>query len=659
MNDLAGLLPQLNYPGNLAQAIIDAPDGSSLLALDGICSVNEFDRQLIEICRRKQLKVYCEMPFAPAFRRQRVIEGERLVAMTDLADLQYGSLIAVHRMPFIPSSIKPGKVLLALARAAGYRQLAYEMPQKYTPVCFEHPDYPDFIISLLPLSNFVRNRCTPTQNCCKFFNWLFARLGLDIELNNIRPETGPALRPDTPLPPDELDRCIDDAFAFLERSILYYRNDTLMVAEGFASTITRNGAQPWRGMERSDCTFETAGAFAVAARLRDDPAYANIAETLFKRIADDPANRATDPHDPCYGQFTFYENVPTYYASGNAKSAMLLMCALPLAENKPEREKLIMRLIWSLLRTTGRNGLHRPALTVPDSFREHNWDHYNNEDYVNNTPHREAAVLAMFACAYHWTGDEEFKIKAARGINSIMSVYPDLPWTNGYSAELSKLPLVLALMIQIDPENQQYRQYLDSVINDIAARMDKNGALLETLHIMENGLYPPPGSNEAYGSAEASLISQTGDPCCDLVYTQIFALAGLHEAFMATDIQRYGQLRNKMAEFITRIRIKSTSHPEFSGGWMRAFDTDLWEYYGSSSDKFWGAWCMESGWTNAPAAMNLLMTVKNRSLFSLLPEKNSGKEVFAQIKSSMQEVYPLPIDMPSAAQAILGNEDLD
>ena len=657
-NDLARLLPDLPLVVDLPQAIRTAEANSTVMILDRVCSNAVFDSSLVAECRRKKLKVYCEMPFAPQFKRQRLADAMRLVSMDDSCGLPQGTIIAVHRIEYIPTAISPGKVLLAAAKVAGYRKLAFPMPEEYTPVVFEHPEYKDFIISLLPLSNFVCNRCTPTDDFRKFFEKLLERMNIHTTVPPVEPTVRAIHKPDDVLDDNALDKCVKNAFDFLEKSILYRQNNTLYVAEGFASTITRQGAQPWRSMERSDCTFETAGALAVAGRLSEDSRLGELAEELFTRIADDPANRATNPHDPCYGQFTFYENVPTYYASGNAKSAMLMMAALPLTGNRLEREKIIMRLMYSLLRSTGINGHHRSALTVPDSFREHNWDFYAAEDYVNNTPHREAALLAMFACAYYWTKDEDFKLKAERGIASIMRAYPDLPWTNGYSAELAKLPLVLALMLQIDPGNEQYKQWLDQVVSDIAARMDEHGALLETFHIMDNGLYAPPKSHSEYGSAEAPLIDRNGDPCCDFVYTQVFALAGMHEAYMCTKDERCKKLRDRLTEFMIRTQIVSFAHPEFNGGWMRAFDTNLWEYYGSSSDPFWGAWCLESGWTNAPAAMNLLMIQKNRSLFSLMPPESSGAELFAEIRASMQEVHPLEAALPDAAKAIIGNEDI-
>ena len=43
------------------------------------------------------------------------------------------------------------------------------------------------------------------------------------------------------------------------------------------------------------------------------------------------------------------------------------------------------------------------------------------------------------------------------------------------------------------------------------------------------------------------------------------------------------------------------------GAWMRSFDFDIWDYWGSSADAGWGAWCVESGWTNSWIAVVLAM----------------------------------------------------
>lgn len=46
-------------------------------------------------------------------------------------------------------------------------------------------------------------------------------------------------------------------------------------------------------------------------------------------------------------------------------------------------------------------------------------------------------------------------------------------------------------------------------------------------------------------------------------------------------------------------------------------------------------------------------------LIPLLPARDSGAELFAEVRASMQTIYPLKADLPPANKAFSGNEDID
>ena len=76
---------------------------------------------------------------------------------------------------------------------------------------------------------------------------------------------------------------------------------------------------------------------------------------------------------------------------------------------------------------------------------------------------------------------------------------------------------------------------------------------------------------------------------------------------------------DRLAGFLARIQAKSTKLPgwprlgghfvslcglepallpaEFDGAFFRAFDFVKWEVWGSDADLGWGAWSIETGWT--------------------------------------------------------------
>ena len=119
------------------------------------------------------------------------------------------------------------------------------------------------------------------------------------------------------------------------------------------------------------------------------------------------------------------------------------------------------------------------------------------------------------------------------------------------------------------------------------------------------------------GTGEAPLNQENTDPVSDFLYTSNFALLGLHEAAAATGNASIKAEEDKLADFIVRIQAKSTERPELDGAWMRAFDYDKWENWASDADIGWGAWSVESGWTQSWITTTLGMRLLNTSLWEL------------------------------------------
>ena len=113
------------------------------------------------------------------------------------------------------------------------------------------------------------------------------------------------------------------------------------------------------------------------------------------------------------------------------------------------------------------------------------------------------------------------------------------------------------------------------------------------------------------------MIQSNADAASDLLYTCNFAFVALHEAAAATGDPFYREAEEKLATFLCRIQIRSETHPELDGGWFRAFDFKRWEYWASNTDAGWGAWCIESGWTQSWITSVLALRQMNTSLWDL------------------------------------------
>jgi len=149
------------------------------------------------------------------------------------------------------------------------------------------------------------------------------------------------------------------------------------------------------------------------------------------------------------------------------------------------------------------------------------------------------------------------------------------------------------------------------------ARMQPCGAIQEQLGPPGLGWYAAARTNRAYGTIEASLVQENGDSVCALLYTTNYALLGLHEAAAATGDADLREAEDRLVRFLSRIQVRSAAHLYLDGCWMRGFDYRRWEHWGSSADAGWGAWCVESGWTNAWIAAVLALRQLGQTLFDV------------------------------------------
>ena len=184
------------------------------------------------------------------------------------------------------------------------------------------------------------------------------------------------------------------------------------------------------------------------------------------------------------------------------------------------------------------------------------------------------------------------------------------------------LPLAWLVRVEDTPE---HRAWLKRVTSDLLATQDTCGAIRDEIGNLKMGTHMPPQSNEKYGTNETSLLQENGDPVCDSLYTANFAFLGLHEAAAATNDPFYAEAENKLAAFFCRIQVRSEAHPELDGAWCRAFDFRKWEYWASSGDLGWGAWSVETGWTQAWITSVLVMREMKTSVWDLTADSKIKK----------------------------------
>jgi hypothetical protein len=385
--------------------------------------------------------------------------------------------------------------------------------------------------------------------------------------------------------------------------------------EGFESAIDHEGRQMRRPWVRGDCTAETGMVFAYDWALTRSPDSRRLSIQILDYVWSSPDFCQGDPQSPAYGLNNWYERGPVFYGDDNARVIMPTLAARYLL-GEARWDERVLRCLLANLRTTGILGFRRNRIDLAHFAEERDWAFFGRERVISLAPHYQAYLWAAYLLGFALTGFDGFLKGTKTAIRMTMEAYPGWQWTNGFTQEMARMLLPLAFLVRIE-DTLEHRGWLARVADDLLAQMQPCGAIREQLGPLENGRYAPPQANEAYGTTEASLIQANGDPACDLLYTTNYAFLGLHEASAATGDSRLREAEDRLAEFLCRIQVRSEVHPYLDGAWMRSFDYRRWEYWGSSADAGWGAWSIESGWTNTWIAAVLAMRHEGWSLFDL------------------------------------------
>ncbi len=381
---------------------------------------------------------------------------------------------------------------------------------------------------------------------------------------------------------------------------------SLGMLEGHDSRIFPDGSQNMRSWTRADCIGETSMTLSLAEKVtgqaKDGRVAVNLIDYLLLRsnMASGPR---MDPQSPAFG-LTGWNNTPNYYkgengfdvyyGDDNARCLLGILATMRVSGETRWLERFWLAVL-AYFRLVGRQGFeksrHDGAPLLADG-----WRHYFDADTVLRGKWR---------------------------------------WTESITSQQARLLLPLAWLVRVS-DTAEHRGWLRLIATGLLSHQHASGAIREWTGPPGTGVQEPPTSNEKYGMAEAPLIQTNGDPAADLLYTMNFAFIGMHEAYAATGEPQYKEAEDKMSDFLIRVQVRSEVYPEFNGAWFRAFDFEKWDYWASSSDSGWGAWCTESGWSQSWLTTTFALRILKRSLWDVA----SGVPAFNGFDNLRESMFP-------------------
>ena len=653
--DVCAAVPAPAYEA-LGAAIEAAKDGECILVLEPSYPEAAGGRAVsaaeLEAAKAKGLRLYVEYPAscgelalgAPEQRAycRAVVTSEFFAA----EKLSRDTILGLHDLWVRPVP-RAVEALVASAHVAGCRKAVFGV-EDAVPLLFVHPDYANVMVATTSFSHFRRGRFAPVPDWCAFWNALLAWLGAPARLSPWEPTVHVAFGEKSALPSGAEARALDLSMRWFKENML---TSDHRIMEGFQAAIDENGHQPRAVRMRGDCMGECAPVFAYRWKSRRSPEAKADCAAVLDRLFTDPSICCTDPANPCYGMLNFYESIPNYYGDDNCRAALgSILAAEWLGDGR--WDKHILRCMLSVLRTTGPLGFRECCIVWPRFFPDgRNWDYFRDTPLEHLRPHSQGWMWAAFLVFYRLSGHKPFLELARRGIYALMAKFPyEITWTNGLSQEIARMMLPAAMLVEAE-DTPGNRAVLEKVWSHLEPLLLECGGVREMLGERSRAWYPAPSSNQEYGTTEAPLIQDNGDSCCDLLYTTNYAFAGLNEAAQIPGYgTKFSAASDRLAEFLVRIQARSQAHPELSGSWLRGFDWRLWDYWGSSADVGWGAWSVESGWTNSWIAVTFALRQEKTGVYAAVtPNRMAG--ILPELLKEMSVVHPLPQVAASAPVA--------
>lgn len=657
-----------------AEAIAKAREGSGVLVLSSgypatLTPITEADYQL---AAEKKLRLYVEFP--------EIVPGVDMGSPQLTAIGPYGSVLEriVVTDDFFGDALKPARIMafydchfrpvtsdrdtidthLVAARVVGHDVAVLGLPEVTWPILFSVPRT-DVLVSTTTFSPCVRARFMPIAAWKTVINRILKWLDPSVSEVAWSPTVHPTYSKEDAIPRDAREKAIGRATQWFVDSKLLLDPEgkefvydtpnphgTLPFPENWKGTgdgslgliecyigkrIYLDGRQPCNPCIRADCNGEASMALCLGGQFVNDPEKSAIARRILDFVYFESGMAGgprCEPGNSAFGMLSHNTKSPgQYYSDDHARALLGTMTAAAVLESN-RWDEAMCRTILANFRVTNSDGYNGGGFIDDGALQSGGWEPFWFRGGHAYSPHYQAYIWATFLWLYDKTGYEPLLDRARNGIATMMKAYPDhwIAECGRMDEELCHMLLPLAYLIRVD-DKPEYRAWLGRLVDDIVANTDACGAIAQRVTA-------PYASNMQYGTGEAPIVYQTGDPGVDLLYTMNFGFSGLHEASFILDDPKLDDALDRIEEFLIRIQTSSQTHPELSGTWYRAFDFNHWEYWGSDGEIGWCMLSTETGWTHSWITSTLVLRQRKESLWDLT-KKSDLNRVFEPLRKHM------------------------
>lgn len=448
--------------------------------------------------------------------------------------------------------------------------------------------YDNILTAAFRMCDFRKGLFSPAKKWQGIVNYICSFLGMP------HPDTLPEMG-------YSVKGCVSDIYEDIERATekaLTLLNNYLVtsdgkrgIREGLSHNILPDGTRKVNGNVRADCTGEAAGAF------------------LFS-FDNSLTEKAHNMYSLCYGPLTVHSgdfdgmmrwteeawNVCYQDDVARAIFPSLMYAYFGISDKYVESAEKALDFLCECTCKDGLLPARTDVLEYIKSGKSVKTLAETESGYAS--AHYNAYYSTALLLGYEVTGNEKFRETGIKGLETLMSKYPETVREHSETSEMCRLIFPLSVMYGVTKDKKHY-DMLDRVYNDLQKRLHPSGGYAE----WDTG-YKAACFNNAGG--ECSLLAENGDMVADMLYTVNWLPLGFAFAYLVSGEKRFLHSWEQVCGFFVKTQITS-EYKLLDGGWCRGIDLDSLEYCGIPHDVGWGPCSLETGWTVAEITMGMLV----------------------------------------------------
>ncbi len=449
---------------------------------------------------------------------------------------------------------------------------------------FDNPE--NLLVCCFRLSNFRKARFSPADKWKSLVKYILEWLceeEINVDILKAPYELKPfneALSMD-----QQVQACIVKSTSWFINSGMLVNGGKDGVKEGLATEVYADGKQRVLEYIRADCTAETSMAFFMNYLLTKDEKSKIISRDLIAVCFDFMQKKE---EGPLKGMLRWTQEAWEVCYQDDAARVLISYLLKSLYTGDKEYLGECIDALEFLVNTTGTDGT-RIARTENIDLTEERIKQLATTPHNFICAHYNAFYLGSLLLAYKITGIDKFREFGVKGLETLMSHYPDTRREYSETQEICRLIMPLSWLYWVTGD-KKHKEWLYSVTADLIRFKHPSGGYLE----WDSG-YKSDRNNAGDGE-ESTLLAKNGDPVVDLLYSLNWLPMGFAQAYFVTKDTYFKELWEGIARFFVSTQISSDDRM-INGAWARALDVEMMEVYGLNADVGWGPWAIETGWT--------------------------------------------------------------